>query len=60
MSIRIPWDKDSFLEYISKPINRNYFDSLIKEDDYAWEFPEMSVDDQSVACGVLHGQYADC
>lgn len=37
--------KDSFLEYISKPINRNYFDSLIKEDDYAWEFPEMSVDD---------------
>ena len=37
--------KDSFLEYISKPINRTYFDSLIKEDDYAWEFPEMSVDD---------------
>ena len=37
--------KDSFLEDISKPINRTYFDSLIKEDDYAWEFPEMSVDD---------------
>jgi hypothetical protein len=37
--------KDSFLEYISKPVNRTYFDSLIKEDDYAWEFPEMSVDE---------------
>ena len=40
--------KDSFLEYISKPINRTYFDSLIKEDDYAWEFPEMSVDDVEI------------
>ena len=37
--------KDAFLSYLSKPVNRNYFDSLIKEDEYKSNFPNMSVDD---------------
>lgn len=37
--------KDSFLQYISKPLNRTYFDGIIKEDEYAFDFSGQNVDD---------------
>lgn len=44
--------KDSFLEYIRKPLNRNYFAGLIGDDQYVFEFAGKSIDDiENIICG---------
>lgn len=37
--------KDSFLSFISDTVNRDYFNNVIKKDEYKLEFPGMTVDD---------------
>lgn len=37
--------KDAFLEWVSKKANRNYFADLISEEQYAWDFNGVSVED---------------
>ena len=36
--------KDSFLEYVSDPDNRNYFSAVIKREQYAFDFSGLTVD----------------
>lgn len=36
--------KDSFLEYVSDPDNRNYFSAVIKREQYAFDFAGLTVD----------------
>lgn len=37
--------KDAFLEWVSKKANRNYFADLISEEQYAWDFNGVSVEE---------------
>lgn len=37
--------KESFLEFISKPVNRNYFSELITDEKYIFEFGNQKIDD---------------
>lgn len=36
--------KDSFLAFIADPVNRNYFDNVIKKEEYIAEFQGLNVD----------------
>ena len=37
--------KDSFLAFIADPVNRDYFNNIIKKDQFRSDFPGMSVSD---------------